>query len=99
MKKSLNEVKKLEDLPNIGKAIATDLRSIGIDLPEQLKIREPLDIFNELANIMGHRHDPCLLDCLISAQRFLEGAPAKPWWTYTNERRILLENYSKEKSQ
>ena len=99
MKKSLDEVKKLEDLPNIGKAIATDPRSIGIELPEQLKIREPLNIFNELAKVMGHRHDPCLLDALISARRFLEGEPAKPWWNYTNERRILLENYSKEKSQ
>lgn len=99
MKKSLDEVKKLEHLPNIGKAIATDLRSIGIEHPEQLKIRESLDIFNELANVMGHRHDPCLLDCLISAKRFLEGEPAKPWWSYTNERRMLLEGCSKERSQ
>jgi Pathogenicity locus len=99
MKKSLDEVKKLEHLPNIGKAIATDLRSIGIERPDQLKIREPLDVFNELANVMGHRHDPCLLDVLISAKRFLEGEPAKPWWSYTNERRMLLENCSKEKNQ
>jgi hypothetical protein len=28
MKKSLNEVKKLEDLPNIGKAISADLHKI-----------------------------------------------------------------------
>jgi hypothetical protein len=99
MNKPLNEVKNLEHLPNIGKAIACDLRSIGIEYPDQLKTRDPLDIFNELANVMGHRHDPCLLDVLISAQRFLEGEPAKPWWSYTNERRMLLENCSKEKSQ
>jgi hypothetical protein len=99
MKKSLDEVNKLEHLPNIGKAIATDLRSIGIERPDQLKIREPLDVFNELANVMGHRHDPCLLDVLISAKRFLEGEPAKPWWSYANERRMILENCSKEKNQ
>ena len=98
MKKSLDEVKKLEHLPNIGKAIATDLRSIGIERPDQLKIREPLEIFNELADVMGHRHDPCLLDVLISAKRFLEGEPAKPWWSYTNERKMLLANCLKEKS-
>lgn len=46
---------------------------------------------------MGHRHDPCLLDCLISAKRFLEGEPAKPWWSYTNERRMLLENSQRRK--
>ena len=99
MKKSLDEVKELEHLPNIGKAIATDLRSIGIELPDQLKLREPLEVFNELADVMGHRHDPCLLDVLISAKRFLEGEPAKPWWSYTSERRMLLANCLKEKSQ
>jgi hypothetical protein len=91
MRKSLDEVKKLEDLPNIGKAIATDLLSIGIERPDQLKIREPLDVFNELASVMGHRHDPCLLDVLISAKRFLEGEPVKPWWSYTNERRYAAQ--------
>lgn len=45
MNKSLDEVKKLEHLPNIGKAIATDLRSIGIEHPEQLKIRESFRYF------------------------------------------------------
>ena len=67
MKKSLNEVKKLEDIPNIGKAISADLHEIGIKNPDQLKMRKPIDVFYELANVMGHRHDPCLLDVLISA--------------------------------
>jgi Pathogenicity locus len=48
MNKPLDEVKKLEHLPNIGKAIAGDLRIIGIEHPEQLKTRDPLDIFNDL---------------------------------------------------
>jgi Pathogenicity locus len=37
MNKPLDEVKNLEHLPNIGKAIAGDLRSIGIEYPDQLK--------------------------------------------------------------
>jgi Pathogenicity locus len=98
MKKSLNEVKNLEDLPNIGKAISADLHKIGIKDPDQLKTRKPIDVFNELAGVMGHRHDPCLLDVLISAKRFLNGEPDKPWWHYTEERKILLENHKKEKN-
>jgi hypothetical protein len=98
MKKSLNEVKKLEDLPNIGKAISADLHKIGINSPDQLKTWKPIDVFNELADVMGHRHDPCLLDVLISAQRFLNGEAAKPWWHYTDERKILLENYNKKEN-
>jgi hypothetical protein len=98
MKKSLNEVKKLEDLPNIGKAISADLHKIGIKSPDQLKTWEPIDVFNELADVMGHRHDPCLLDVFISVQRFLDGEPARPWWHYTEERKILLENHKKGKN-
>ena len=96
MKKSLNEVKKLEDLPNIGKAMSADLRSIGIEQPDQLNTRSPLEVFHELANVMGHRHDACVLDALISVKRFLNGEPAKPWWRYTGERRKLLANHVKE---
>lgn len=99
MKKSLNEVKKLEDLPNIGKSISADLRSIGIEQPDQLKTRSPLEVFHELANVMGHRHDPCVLDALISVKRFLNGEPAKPWWSYTEERRNLLANHVKRESK
>ena len=99
MKKSLNEVKKLEDLPNIGKSISEDLRSIGIEQPDQLKTRSPLEVFYELANVMGHRHEPCVLDALISVKRFLNGEPAKPWWRYTGERRKLLANHVKEESK
>ena len=47
MKKSLNEVKKFEDLPNIGKSISADLRSIGIEQPDQLKRRSPLEVFHQ----------------------------------------------------
>ena len=99
MKKSLNEVKKLEDLPNIGKSISADLRSIGIEQPDQLKTRSPLQVFHELANVMGYRHDPCVLDVLISVKRFLNGEPAKPWWSYTDERRNLLANHVKVESK
>jgi hypothetical protein len=99
MKKSLNEVKKLEDLPNIGKSISEDLRSIGIEQPDQLKRRSPLEVCHELPNVMGHRHDPCVLDALISVKRFLNGEPAKPWWSYTDERRNLLANHLKKESK
>jgi hypothetical protein len=99
VKKSLSKVKQLENLPNIGKSISADLRKIGIERPDQLKFREPLEIFNELANVMGHRHDPCVLDVLISAKKFLNGEPAQPWWNYTDERRSLLAHQVKREHQ
>ena len=63
------------------------------------KTRSPLEVFHELANVMGHRHDPCVLDALISVKRFLNGEPAKPWWRYTGERRKLLANHVKGESK
>ncbi len=84
---------RLEDLPNIGKSIAADLRSIGILQPKQLAHREPLAVFQQLAKVMDHRHDPCVLYTLIAVQHYLQGAESQPWWHYTAEGKKLLGNH------
>jgi hypothetical protein len=85
-----DKLQRLEDLPNIGKSIAADLRSIGIANPDQMCSLDPLLTYQALAKVMGRRHDPCVLDTLISVRHFLAGAPAAPWWKYTPERKRLL---------
>jgi len=82
---------QLEDLPNIGKSIAADLRRIGILRPDQLAKREPIDVFRRLSKVMGHRHDPCVLYTLIAAKHFLKCGEALPWWNFTAEGRNLLK--------
>ena len=77
----------LEDLPNVGRAVAADLRELGIRVPAQLKHRDPYALYERLNRRTGVRHDPCLLDTFIAAVRFVEGGPAKPWWAYTVERK------------
>jgi hypothetical protein len=81
---------KLEDLPNIGKSIAADLRAIGILHPHQLAERDPLDVYTELAGAMGPRHDPCVLYTLMAAKHFLESGEALPWWKFTSLGKQLL---------
>jgi len=44
---------QLEDLPNIGKSIAADLRQIGILGPNQLAKREPMAMFRDLSKVMA----------------------------------------------
>ena len=78
---------RLEDLPNIGPAIAAKLRAIDIDIPSDLVGRDPYEIFDELNARTDTPHDPCLLDVFIAVTRFLSGEPAKPWWSYTAERK------------
>ena len=81
---------QLEDLPNIGKSIATDLRRVGILRPDQLLHREPLAVFLDLASAMGHRHDPCVLYTLLAVRHFQISSEAKPWWKFTAEGQRLL---------
>ncbi len=83
---------QLEDLPNIGKSIAADLRRIGILRPDQLAEREPIAVFRALSKAMGHRHDPCVLYVLMSAKHFLERGEAVPWWKFTAEGKDLLKS-------
>jgi DNA transformation protein len=82
---------KLEDLPNIGKSIAADLRAIGILYPHQLAGQEPLAVYDALAGAMGARHDPCVLYVLMSVRHFLDKGVALPWWQFTEQGKKLLE--------
>lgn len=83
-------LERLEDIPNIGKAIAADLRRIGIQEPEGLKGQDPFRLYEQLNEAAGRRQDPCLLDVFISAVRFMEGGPPRPWWHFTAERKKAL---------
>src|SRR5450755_446684 len=84
------KIAALEDLPNVGKEVAADLRELGIRLPAQLKRKDPYALYDALNRRTGLRHDPCLLDTFIAAVRFVEGGPVNPWWAYTAERKRAL---------
>lgn len=86
------EIAHLEDIPNVGPAIAADLRQLGITSPADLPGRDPYAMYHDLCRITGQRQDPCLLDTFLAAVRFMEGAPKKPWWKYTAGRKRELAN-------
>lgn len=81
---------RLEDIPNIGKSIASDLRSLGIRTPAQLATRDPLATYRSLSDSMGRRHDPCVLYTLLAARHFLDNGESVPWWKFTEQGRLLL---------
>jgi len=84
------DIARLEDIPNVGPAIAADLRRLEIATPADLIGRDPYALYDELCRVTGVRHDPCVLDVFISAVRYMEGAPKRPWWKYTTERKREL---------
>lgn len=85
-----DDIARLEDIPNVGLAVSADLRQLGITTPADLPGRDPYAMYDDLCRITGQRHDPCLLDTFIAAVRFMEGAPKKPWWKYTAERKRVM---------
>src|SRR2546430_13357459 len=84
------EVDRLENIPNIGPAIAADLRKLGITTPGELPGCDPYALYDDLCRITGQRHDPCLLDAFIAAVRFMAGEPKQPWGKYTAGRKREL---------
>ena len=77
----------LEELPNIGKAMARDLRLVGIHHPKDLIGKDPYKLYNELCRVTGNKHDPCVIDVFLSVVDFMNGFNAKPWWASTGERK------------
>ena len=67
----------LEDLPNVGPAIAADFIRLGIRAPRELAGRDPYVLYDELNRVTGMDHDPCVLDTFISVVRFMDGASCR----------------------
>jgi predicted GIY-YIG superfamily endonuclease len=88
--KKVREVARLEDISNVGPAVAADLRQLGIATPAGLPGRDPYALYDELCRVTGRRNDPCLLDTFIAAVRYMQGEPKNPWWKYTAERKKVL---------
>jgi predicted GIY-YIG superfamily endonuclease len=94
--KGMREIARLEDIPKIGPAIAADLRQLGITTPADLPGRDPYAMYEKLCRITRKLHDPCMLDTFIAAVRYMEGAPKKPWWKYTTERKREMVRRARE---
>ena len=80
-------VSRLDELPNIGKAMADELQLIGIDHPKKLIGKEPFELYEVLCATSGKRHDPCVIDVFMSVIHFMEGGDSLPWWSFTDERK------------
>lgn len=78
---------ELEQIPNIGKQIAADLRLVGVKKPSDLRAKDPYNLYVRVCEVTKFYKDPCLLDVFISAVYFMDGNGSKPWWHFTNERK------------
>ena len=83
-------VSELEALPNLGKAISSDLRLIGVFEPQNLIGKNPFDLYNELCIKKGTLVDHCVIDVFMSVVDFMEGGEPRPWWKFTQKRKEIL---------
>jgi len=83
---------QLTDLPNVGPAMAADYRLLGFMQPAELVGQSAWQLYQRLNQLTGQRHDPCVLDVLLSVQAFLDGAPAQAWWAFTAQRKHDFPN-------
>jgi len=85
--KYARDVKRFQDIPNIRPAVERDFRLLGLKEPKALKNKNPSELYKEMCKISGVRQDSCVLDTYMAAIDFMNGAPARSWWSYTKKRK------------
>jgi len=77
----------LTAIPNVGPAIARMLLRLDVHGVEDLRGRDPDELFERLCAIDGRRHDPCLRDTFTAAVAYADGGPPRPWWEFSRARK------------
>jgi hypothetical protein len=90
--KHVHEVKKFSDIHNIGPAMVRDFQLLKLNSPKDLIGKDPLILYKKICRVTGVRQDPCVLDTYMAAIDFMNGADARPWFSYTAERKNKYPN-------
>ncbi len=94
-----SRVRLLTDLPNVGKALAEDLRLLGINEPSLIAGMCPFEMYERLCEKTGFRQDVCVIDAFISITRFMGGEEPRPWWEFSEERKQSLKQKGRNNAQ
>ena len=76
----------LRGIPNLGPATAMDLQRLGVDRLEELRGKDPDQLYDRLCRIDGVKHDICVRDVFAALVDQAQGRRAKPWWHYSRRR-------------
>ncbi len=78
-------------IPGVGKSIAEDLRLLGIRTVEDLKDKDPEELYARSNELAGSVQDRCLLYVFRCAVYFAEGgrdAEKLKWWNWKYKKDI-----------
>lgn len=90
--KTAREAVRLDQIPNIGKAMVQDLLLLGITKPTDLIGKDGIALYKKLNKITGQTHDPCVADTFMAAVDFMNGGKPKPWWAFTDKRKKIFKD-------
>ncbi|HSX06488.1 MAG TPA: helix-hairpin-helix domain-containing protein [Candidatus Saccharimonadia bacterium] len=76
----------LEVIPGVGKSIAADLRSLGVNTVNDLKNKDPEILYEQLMKQVGSHVDRCVLYVFRCAIYYAQNDDPKPeklkWWNW-----------------
>ncbi|WP_319506231.1 helix-hairpin-helix domain-containing protein [uncultured Methanolobus sp.] len=79
-------IKELMQIPGVGKTIAYDLWNLGIRNIEDLKDRDPEELYQQLCDFQGMHMDRCMLYIFRCAVYFASNYEHDPdllkWWNW-----------------
>jgi len=84
-----NREDQLQDIPGVGPSLARHLRLLGIFKIDDLRGRDPEQLYAELEERMGHHVDRCVFYVFRSSVYF--AGQARPdaeltkWWSWKDE--------------
>ncbi len=83
-------VNELERIPGVGKAVAQNLRSIGIHSVDQLKGKNPEKLYRKLCDFKVGPVDRCMLYVLRCAIYYASNDKHDPellkWWNWKDKK-------------
>jgi len=79
---------ELQKIPGVGKSIAQDLRNLGIDSIQDLKDKDPEELYIRLCDQQGVKIDRCMLYVFRCAVYYASTKTHDPellkWWNWKN---------------
>lgn len=82
-------VKELQVIPGVGKSIANDLWDLGLRSIDDLKNKDPEELYLKLCAIRGRHIDRCMLYVLRCAVYFASNDTYDPellkWWNWKDK--------------
>jgi hypothetical protein len=73
---------RLQEIPNVGPAVARRLAELGFDGVDALRGQDPEDLFARTEAARGRAEDPCLLYTYRAVVAFAETGDDRPWHAF-----------------